>query len=201
MSRHSSARLVYGLQLGTNPPKLPAASSALSLPLTHCLLFCVSDIRAVTSETSSLRCHHHTEFSSLYPRDAPFSLSSYSFPLCIPDTSDYERPRLVEAQETKPPPPPSPSLSAVSSYRCHRFNCLFSRHETGSRARVSFIAVPRPVALSIDFIVALATLVKATHELHTGASDECIGSTLRSVCASLLPPDHSSMYILDVNRQ
>ena len=75
MSRHCSARLVYGLQLGTNPPKFPAASSALSLPLTHCFLFCVSDSRAVTSETSSLRCHHHTEFSSLYPRDAPFSLS------------------------------------------------------------------------------------------------------------------------------
>ena len=134
----------------------------LSLSLTHCLLFCVSDSRAVTSETSSLRCHHHTEFSSLYPRDAPFSLSSYSFLLCIPDKSDYERPRHVEAQETKPPPPPSSSLSTASSYRCHRFNCLFSRHETGSRARVSFIAVPRPVALSIDFIVALATLIKAT---------------------------------------
>ena len=47
----------------------------LSLSLTHCLLFCVSDSQAVTSETSSLRCHHHTESSSLYPRDAPFSLS------------------------------------------------------------------------------------------------------------------------------
>ena len=112
MSRHCSARFVYGLQLGTNPPKFPAASSALSLPLTHCLLFCVSDSRAVTSETSSLRCHHHTEFSSLYPRDAPFSLSSYSFLLCIPDKSDYERPRHVEAQETKPPP-----LHLVLSYR------------------------------------------------------------------------------------
>ena len=42
----------------------------------------------------------------------------------------------------------------------------------------------RPFALSIDsrptdFIVALATLAKAANELHTGASDECSGSTLR----------------------